>query len=177
MGEYEPNDSRNVTQKRGNVPGEPPRTGPREEQEREKAKKGKRDKQQQQQGAQSQSQSQSQGGPPASGLGGDAGSPERREAQKEGSIPPEQKHAIENPPGDPEPGFDQYGVNQPQTMHREGADEARERRAQAERQSDQARVPESSDREEADEGPHEGDAEGRGYGGRGEIAQDKDERG
>jgi len=30
MGEYEPNDSRNVTLKDGHAPGEPPRTGPRE---------------------------------------------------------------------------------------------------------------------------------------------------
>lgn len=34
MGEYEPNDSRNVTLKPGHVSGEPPRTGPREEQAR-----------------------------------------------------------------------------------------------------------------------------------------------
>ena len=30
MGEYEPNDSRNVTLKQERAPGEPPRTGPRE---------------------------------------------------------------------------------------------------------------------------------------------------
>ena len=30
MGEYEPNDSRNVTLKQNRAPGEPPRTGPRE---------------------------------------------------------------------------------------------------------------------------------------------------
>ena len=30
MGTYEPDDSRNVTLKPGSVPGEPPRTGPRE---------------------------------------------------------------------------------------------------------------------------------------------------
>ena len=30
MGEYEPNDSRNVTLKQQRAPGEPPRTGPRE---------------------------------------------------------------------------------------------------------------------------------------------------
>ena len=30
MGEYEPNDSRNVTQSPNRAPGEPPRTGPRE---------------------------------------------------------------------------------------------------------------------------------------------------
>ena len=30
MGEYEPNDSRDVTQSRHSAPGEPPRTGPQE---------------------------------------------------------------------------------------------------------------------------------------------------
>jgi len=30
MGEYEPNDSRNVTLRQDRAPGEPPRTGPRE---------------------------------------------------------------------------------------------------------------------------------------------------
>ena len=30
MGEYEPNDSRNVTLRQQRAPGEPPRTGPRE---------------------------------------------------------------------------------------------------------------------------------------------------
>jgi len=30
MGEYEPNDSRNVTLNNSTLPGEPPRTGPRE---------------------------------------------------------------------------------------------------------------------------------------------------
>ena len=38
MGEYEPNDSRNVTQKKGNVPGEPARTGPQEDATRDAAK-------------------------------------------------------------------------------------------------------------------------------------------
>ena len=35
MGEYEPNDSRNVTLKRSNLPGEPERTGPREAEARD----------------------------------------------------------------------------------------------------------------------------------------------
>lgn len=34
MGEYEPNDSRNVTLKQDRAPGEPPRTGPRESETR-----------------------------------------------------------------------------------------------------------------------------------------------
>ena len=37
MGEYEPNDSRKVTLEKGNVPGEPPRTGPREGEARRRA--------------------------------------------------------------------------------------------------------------------------------------------
>lgn len=35
MGEYEPNDSRNVTLKQDRAPGEPPRTGPREAETRQ----------------------------------------------------------------------------------------------------------------------------------------------
>ena len=35
MGEYEPHDSRNVTLKQQRAPGEPPRTGPREEETRQ----------------------------------------------------------------------------------------------------------------------------------------------
>lgn len=38
MGEYEPRDSRNVTQKPGNEPGDIARTGPREDEARAKAK-------------------------------------------------------------------------------------------------------------------------------------------
>lgn len=39
MGEYEPNDSRVVTQNPSNVPIEPERTGPREDEAREEAKR------------------------------------------------------------------------------------------------------------------------------------------
>ena len=35
MGEYEPNDSRNVTLSQNRAPGEPPRTGPREGESRQ----------------------------------------------------------------------------------------------------------------------------------------------
>ena len=38
MGEYEPRDSRNVTLKQEPAPGEPPRTGPREDEARARAK-------------------------------------------------------------------------------------------------------------------------------------------
>jgi hypothetical protein len=37
MGEYEPRDSRNVTLKQNRAPGEPPRTGPMEEEARRQA--------------------------------------------------------------------------------------------------------------------------------------------
>lgn len=39
MGEYEPNDSRVVTQNPSNLPIEPERTGPREDEAREEAKR------------------------------------------------------------------------------------------------------------------------------------------
>ena len=64
MGEYEPDDSRDVTLKPNNVPGEPEPTGPREGQTRPKPDAGKTQPHQQQQ-AQSQSSggmSQSMGG-------------------------------------------------------------------------------------------------------------------
>ena len=42
MGEYEPDDSRDVTLSDHQAPGEPPRTGPREDQAREKAQQEQR---------------------------------------------------------------------------------------------------------------------------------------
>ncbi len=44
MGEYEPRDSRNVTQKPGHEPGGIKRTGPMEDEERAKAKKREAEK-------------------------------------------------------------------------------------------------------------------------------------
>jgi hypothetical protein len=41
MGEYEPDDSRNVTLSSDTAPGEPPRTGPREAQAREQARQAR----------------------------------------------------------------------------------------------------------------------------------------
>lgn len=41
MGEYEPDDSRNVTLSDHRAPGEPPRTGPREDEARARAMQGK----------------------------------------------------------------------------------------------------------------------------------------
>ena len=73
MGEYEPEDSRNVTQTDSRAPGEPPRTGPREDATRAKGKPsdpaGSKPMPQQQQKSQSQSQngqsqSQAQAGNP-----------------------------------------------------------------------------------------------------------------
>ena len=40
MGEYEPRDSRNVTQSKDRAPGEPPRTGPREAETRQQQQGG-----------------------------------------------------------------------------------------------------------------------------------------
>ena len=40
MGEYEPDDSRDVTLSDHQAPGEPPRTGPREDEARAKAREG-----------------------------------------------------------------------------------------------------------------------------------------
>jgi hypothetical protein len=47
MGEYEPDDSRTVTQSPHRAPGEPPRTGPREDEARAKARGQKRPEEQQ----------------------------------------------------------------------------------------------------------------------------------
>jgi hypothetical protein len=43
MGEYEPDDSRDVTQSTHQAPGEPPRTGPREGEARAQAVSGAKD--------------------------------------------------------------------------------------------------------------------------------------
>jgi hypothetical protein len=40
MGEYEPNDSRNVTRTQNRAPGEPPRTGPQEDETRQQQQGG-----------------------------------------------------------------------------------------------------------------------------------------
>ena len=40
MGEYEPDDSRTVTKSTHQAPGEPPRTGPREDEARAEARQG-----------------------------------------------------------------------------------------------------------------------------------------
>jgi len=48
MGEYEPEDSRVITQNPSNIPIEPERTGPREEEVREEAKRDQYEKQRKQ---------------------------------------------------------------------------------------------------------------------------------
>jgi len=161
MGEYEPNDSRKVTLEEGNVPGEPPRTGPREDEARRKAKQdedGKAMPQPQQRAAQSQqqsgqSQSQSQSGAtrpvqeqPEAGLWGEdaprmarsftpgePGNPDTQDMQSEpgGPLAGNQKQAIDNPAGSATPEDDQYEVNQPQNMHQQDADHERRVREQA----------------------------------------------
>ena len=76
MGEYEPDDSRNVTQVDHQAPGEPPRTGPREDTARAEAE-------------------------------------QRQPANDD-------KMAIENDTGIPRPEYDQYKVNDPQSLDKEG---------------------------------------------------------
>ena len=160
MGEYEPNDSRDVTQKDGHAPGEPPRTGPREDATREKAKreqdstKGNATPQQQQksaqsqqQGGQSQSQSQSSGegksdadaglwGKDAPRTANAPGNPDTQDmqAQPDGPAAGNQPQAIDNPVAAPSLDHDQYEVNQPQNMHQQDPAEERRKREQAEQQ-------------------------------------------
>ncbi|KHL24967.1 hypothetical protein PK98_14055 [Croceibacterium mercuriale] len=62
MGEYEPDDSRDVTLKPNNVPGEPAPTGPREDEARKQAQTDKGQPGKTQPHQQQQAQSQSQGG-------------------------------------------------------------------------------------------------------------------
>lgn len=62
MGEYEPDDSRNVTLKPNNVPGEPTPTGPREDEARKQAQSDKTDATKTQPHQQQQAQSQSSDG-------------------------------------------------------------------------------------------------------------------
>ena len=76
MGEYEPGDSRTVTQAEHQAPGEPPRTGPREDAARAEAEK-------------------------------------RQPANDD-------KMAITNETGIARPEYDQYAVNDPQSLDRDG---------------------------------------------------------
>ena len=78
MGEYEPDDSRNVTLSDHQAPGEPERTGPRED----KA---------------------------------------RRQAEAEND-----EMAIDNPAGDPRPEYNQYNLNDPESIDKRDADAVEE---------------------------------------------------
>jgi hypothetical protein len=111
MGQYEPNDSRNVTLKPGREPGGIERTGPREDEARREA--GQSKSQSQSQSGQSQSQSSRQ-------------QQQEQERQDDGGN---SRSALDDPAGDPRPEYDQYAVNQPDTVNRPGVSERREARA------------------------------------------------
>jgi hypothetical protein len=140
MGEYEPDDSRKVTLTDNRAPGEPPRTGPRENEARQRAGQPV---QAQTQGGQSQSQSQgaapgqspesaASGAPPHSWRS-EPGDPDRQamQGQPGGALSGDQPQAIDAPAGSAQPAYDQYEVNQPQNMHRAGHADERKVREQA----------------------------------------------
>jgi len=218
MGEYEPDDSRKVTQTDNRAPGEQPRTGPREDEARRKAQddkdiEAKRMPQQQQRaqqsqsgGGQSQSQSQSgarqsqsepgqkdEGAAAASSAPGNADDERAMQANPGGALAGNQPQAIDNQAGSARPQYDQYEVNQPQNMHQSNPAEQDRLRQQAGMQDGGDRgfgygadgetemkdAPNQTDAElqaVSDEEAGEPDAEMRGYGGRGEMAQDGNEK-
>lgn len=96
MGQYEPDDSRNVTLKDGHEPGGLKRTGPREDEVRRQAE-----------------QSQSQSG-------------RSQQQQQQGGDP---QSALDDPPGDPRPEYDQYETNQPDNLNKRGYGQAPEAQA------------------------------------------------
>ena len=101
MGEYEPEDSRNVTLGSSNNPIEPERTGRREPQARGDAKSDEdRDR---------------------------ARAEQQREAGKHDPTATNDPQGIDNRAGDPRPEYDQYEVNQPGSVNKK-SDHA-ERRA------------------------------------------------
>lgn len=195
MGEYEPDDSRKVTQSDHRAPGEPPRTGPREDEARRRSKDKRpqrlaepQQRAQQAQASAGQKQSQSQSAPPGR-MGAHRtgpGNPDRQDMQAEpgGPLAGNQPQAIDNPVGTARPKYDQYELSQPQTMHRQDPEHERKVRQQAEMQDDGDRgfgygadgeeeMAEAPDASEApDEKPRAApDAAHRGYGGRGKAAE------
>ncbi len=153
MGEYEPDDSRKVTLTDNRAPGEPPRTGPREDGVRKvaQARAGQDVQQSQSQGGQSQSQSQSPFRDQAAGHGSQAGAaaegqswraqpadPDQQAMQSEpgGPLAGNQRQAADEPTGASELSHDQYEVNQPQSMHRPSSEGDRLVREQAARQGE-----------------------------------------
>lgn len=171
MGEYEPKDSREVTQKPGHTPGEPPRTGPREQQARASAQRGTMMAQDQQQGRQMQAQGAGGAGPSEEQQARSRAAPdgELNNTITTGPLQGDQPQAIDNQPGVPAPEYDQYEVNAPQNMHHDREAEAKSRE-QAEAQSGEQSAIKglgygASDGEEMADAP---DASERGYGGAGE---------
>ncbi len=213
MGEYEPDDSRKVTQNPGQAPGEPPRTGPREDQvprkrddspqpDEPRPMKQPRNEAAQSQnqdgGGQNQRQSSTRGAKEQASRTSAPGNPDRQAMQSEpgGALAGNQPQAIDNPPGDARPHYDQYELNHPQNMHRQSADHAAKVREQAGQQADggspdrhpaeddsERQAPAGSSRapdggsagSDDDESPP--DASQRGYGGRGEAAAERGEEG
>lgn len=142
MGEYEPEDSRAVTLRDARAPGEPPRTGPREDQARRMAA-GAGASQRQVQGSQMRGQALS-GGQAQARAGAMAasairpGDPDRQAMQAEpgGALAGNQPQAIDSPAGAARPQYDQYEVTHPQHMHRVAAEDERKIREQAAMQHD-----------------------------------------
>ena len=151
MGEYEPDDSRDVTLKPGHEPGGIERTGPKEDkmskdaqkraqQTNPRVTKGDQMRQQQQQGVQTQSQgsgsqSQSQTGKEQAELEDEA---RDLNASPDGSLAGNQPQAGNTEGGEARPVYDQYEVNAPSAMQQPqqvGADQQRE---QAAAQKDQS---------------------------------------
>ncbi|WP_347301983.1 hypothetical protein V5740_08060 [Croceibacterium sp. TMG7-5b_MA50] len=189
MGEYEPDDSRDVTLKPNNVPGEPTPTGAREDEARQKAKASKTQPAQQQQ-AQSmddKGMSQSLGGMSQSmgkvepNTARDVGKEEQPHAPGESRVKAEtfeQKDvevvdpapwgAEASPPSEPEPnresdtgiGGDTYD-SYADTLSEQASGTGEAQRRQAAEQGDAGDVP-ATDDDDAD--AMAADNEGRGYG-------------
>lgn len=191
MGEYEPDDSRDVTLKPNNVPGEPAPTGPREGETREKTPPTKTQPHQQQQ-AQSQSMggmSQSQGGQSQNQAMGSKGEQpsapgasrvkaETFEEKSVETVDPEPWGAPATPPSTPDPkresdtgigetSYDSYA----DTLSEQAPAGDEARRLQAAEQGDAGDPPAPAELEEDAEAIEE-DSDGRGYGDSGQARLD-----
>lgn len=192
MGEYEPDDSRDVTLKPNNVPGEPTPTGPREDEAREKAQPTKTQPHQQQQaqsqsmGGMSQSQGgQSQGGEPVASKGDQPHAPGASRVKAETfeekiveTVDPEPWGAPATPPSAPDPNresdtgigdasYDSYA----DTLSEQAPAGSDARRQQAAEQGDAGDVPAPAETDEDAEAVEE-DSDGRGYGDSGQARLD-----
>ena len=147
MGEYEPDDSRDVTLKPGHEPGGIERTGPKEDEVRKDAQKRDQQtnprvmkadqmRQQQQQGIQMQSQgSQSKTGKEQAELEDEA---RDLNASPDGPLAGNQPQSGNSEGGEARPVWDQYEVNSPSAMQQPqqvGADQQREQAAAQKEQS------------------------------------------